>query len=105
MLGMARGSGEEEQGEADRGEKGLIRPENRMLLMPYFTILVPIGFFWYGWSVEAAVHWIRPIIGTAPIGIGSMWAMVRASLLRMTLILCCKFRAMRSALRASALPG
>lgn len=29
------------------------------------SVLVPIGLFWYGWSAEARLHWIMPIIGSA----------------------------------------
>ena len=34
------------------------------------AFLVPIGFFWYGWSVENHVHWIMPDIGATPFGAG-----------------------------------
>lgn len=29
---------------------------------------------WYGWSAQAGVHWIMPIIGTAIYGFGQMLA-------------------------------
>ena len=29
------------------------------------AFLLPVGFFWYGWSAEARVHWIMPDIGAA----------------------------------------
>lgn len=43
------------------GEVGL--PEFRIPLMLPGVILVPIGFFWYGWSIEAKAHWIMPNFG------------------------------------------
>ncbi|KAB8233933.1 MFS transporter [Aspergillus alliaceus] len=47
----------------------IARPELRLLLMVWLSPVVPIGFFWYGWSAEAKVHWIVPILGTFFIGI------------------------------------
>lgn len=41
-----------------------------MRLMMFFTPLIAIGMFWYGWSADKKVHWIVPIIGTFPIGVG-----------------------------------
>ncbi|KAH7055953.1 MFS multidrug transporter-like protein [Macrophomina phaseolina] len=40
-------------------------PEFRVPLMLPGTLLVPIGLFWYGWSAQAAIHWIMPNIGAA----------------------------------------
>ncbi|TVY42954.1 MFS transporter [Lachnellula subtilissima] len=52
---------------------GTMKPEYRLPLMVYFTPVLPIGFFWYGWSAHAQVHWIVPIIGTSFIGIGALF--------------------------------
>jgi hypothetical protein len=60
-----------------------------MQIMMFFTPLIAIGMFWYGWAAEERVHWysphetpsplfpwdmaddrIVPILGTVPIGIG-----------------------------------
>lgn len=49
---------------------GVRKPEYRMLVMMFATPLVAIGLFWYGWAAEAKTHWIVPILGTVPIGIG-----------------------------------
>ena len=27
------------------------------------ALLVPVGFLWYGWSIQANLHWIMPNIG------------------------------------------
>ena len=40
-------------------------PEFRVPLMFGCAVLLPIGFFWYGWSAEARLHWIMPDIGAA----------------------------------------
>jgi hypothetical protein len=60
---------------------GIRKPEYRMSVMMFFTPLVAVGMFWYGWSAEAKAHWyialqseidvrIVPILGTVPIGVG-----------------------------------
>ncbi|KAF5359949.1 hypothetical protein D9757_012234 [Collybiopsis confluens] len=36
------------------------------------SFFVPIGIFWYGWSAQAKIHWIMPIIGTTIFGFGLM---------------------------------
>ena len=45
------------------------KPEYRLFLMLLLTPVLPIGFFWYGWSADKATHWIVPIIGTGVIGV------------------------------------
>lgn len=49
---------------------GVMKPEYRLPPMIPGGLFVPIGLFWYGWSAEAKVHWIVPIIGTGFIGFG-----------------------------------
>jgi multidrug resistance protein len=51
---------------------GKYEPEMRLPAMIVFASLLPISFFWYGWSVDKNVHWIVPIIGMLPYGIGLM---------------------------------
>lgn len=55
------------------------RPENRLLLMIYFSPLVGVGLIFYGWTVEYKVHWIVPIIGTFVIGFGAYFVLVRVA--------------------------
>ncbi|KAI1133863.1 MFS general substrate transporter [Hypoxylon sp. FL0543] len=45
-------------------------PEHRVPLLIPSAILIPAGFFWYGWSVQAQVHWIMPNIGSVLFGFG-----------------------------------
>jgi MFS family permease len=49
---------------------GEMKPEYRLPPLMPGSLLIPIGLFWYGWSAEAAVHWIMPIIGTMWVGLG-----------------------------------
>lgn len=51
---------------------GKYEPEMRLPLMIIFASIVPISFFWYGWTAEKHVHWIVPIIGMFPYGVGMM---------------------------------
>ncbi|KAF9887788.1 hypothetical protein FE257_009594 [Aspergillus nanangensis] len=51
---------------------GRYEPEMRLPMMVIFACILPISFFWYGWSAEKEVHWIVPIIGMAPFGFGML---------------------------------
>ncbi|RAL04138.1 MFS transporter [Aspergillus ibericus CBS 121593] len=51
---------------------GTFLPEMRLPTMIVFSCLLPISFFWYGWSAKYHVHWIVPILGMMPFGIGMM---------------------------------
>ncbi|KAF2662249.1 polyamine transporter 4 [Lophiostoma macrostomum CBS 122681] len=67
--------------EAQAAKDALLRdaePEYRLFLMLLLTPVLPIGFFWYGWSADQATHWIVPILGTGVIGIGSLFIFMPA---------------------------
>ncbi|KAF9894330.1 hypothetical protein FE257_007833 [Aspergillus nanangensis] len=51
---------------------GVVEPEMRLPMMIIFACILPVSFFWYGWTAEKHVHWIVPIIGMAPFGIAMM---------------------------------
>ncbi|KAG6916742.1 hypothetical protein DXG01_005562 [Tephrocybe rancida] len=53
-----------------RGGKGT--PEMRMPALFIGSFFVPIGLFWYGWSAQAKLHWIMPILGSGIFGFGIM---------------------------------
>ncbi len=55
-----------------KANNGVYEPEMRLPMMVFYAMLIPISFFWYGWAVEAHTHWIVPIIGLMPFGIGMM---------------------------------
>lgn len=55
-----------------------MKPEWRLPPMVPGAVMVPIGFFWYGWSAEKTVHWIMPIIGTSFVGLGLIGTFVSA---------------------------
>jgi hypothetical protein len=51
---------------------GDVSPEIRLLALVPAGLLLPVGFFWYGWSADKKIHWIMPIIGTAWVGTGQL---------------------------------
>ncbi|XWW93080.1 hypothetical protein V2A60_001008 [Cordyceps javanica] len=61
-------------------EGTLERPELRLILMMWSTPVIPVGFFWYGWSADKAAHWIVPILGTLVIGLGAFLTLMPAQL-------------------------
>ncbi|KIM90654.1 hypothetical protein PILCRDRAFT_811100 [Piloderma croceum F 1598] len=52
------------------GGKGT--PEMRIPALIIGSLFVPVGLLWYGWSAQAKIHWIMPIIGSAIFGFGLM---------------------------------
>ncbi|KAF5390887.1 hypothetical protein D9757_004505 [Collybiopsis confluens] len=52
------------------GGKG--KPEMRIPALAFGSLWVPVGLFWYGWSAQARIHWIMPIIGSGIFGFGMM---------------------------------
>lgn len=49
-----------------------MKPEYRLAPLRIGAILLPAGFFIYGWTAYYKTHWIAPIIGTAIIGVGNL---------------------------------
>ncbi|KAF7182646.1 hypothetical protein CNMCM7691_002307 [Aspergillus felis] len=56
------------------------RPEYRLLPMIWFSPLVSVGLFIYGWTAYYKVHWMAPIVGTAFMGFGAFFVMMPAQL-------------------------
>jgi len=53
-----------------RANDGVFQPEMRLPLSIYFSFLLPITFFWYGWSTYYHTHWIVPLLGLFPFAFG-----------------------------------
>jgi MFS family permease len=53
-----------------QSNNGVYQPEMRLTMCLLYACFVPVSFFWYGWSIQAQVHWIVPIIGLSPFGFG-----------------------------------
>ncbi|KAF5373395.1 hypothetical protein D9757_009759 [Collybiopsis confluens] len=54
----------------ENGGKG--KPEMRIPSLAFGSLWIPVGLFWYGWSAQAHIHWIMPIIGSGIFGFGVM---------------------------------
>ncbi|EMC91832.1 hypothetical protein BAUCODRAFT_152196 [Baudoinia panamericana UAMH 10762] len=50
------------------------QPEFRIPMLWPGAILLPIGFFWYGWSAQARVHWIMPDIGAGLLAFATIFS-------------------------------
>ncbi|RDW71563.1 hypothetical protein BP6252_08126 [Coleophoma cylindrospora] len=55
-----------------KANNGVYEPEMRLATCLIFAFFIPVSFFWYGWSTETHTHWIVPIIGLLPFGLGLM---------------------------------
>lgn len=54
-------------------------PEFRLPTLFVTSWFVPISLFWYGWSAQAGIHWIMPVIGTFWFGIAVVNVLVSLS--------------------------
>lgn len=61
-----------------RAGRAVMKPEYRLSRMVYFTPIPHVVFLWYGWSANAEVHLIVPILGTPVIGLGSLLVIMLA---------------------------
>jgi hypothetical protein len=59
---------------------GVFEPEMRLPDCIWFALVLPITFFWYGWTADKAVHFMVPIIGIVPFstGIIGVWLPINA---------------------------
>ncbi|KAG2336185.1 multidrug resistance protein 4 [Suillus weaverae] len=51
---------------------GVGTPEMRVPALIFGSLFAPVGLLWYGWSAQAKIHFIMPIIGTAIFSFGLM---------------------------------
>ncbi|KAK4202117.1 fluconazole resistance protein 1 [Triangularia verruculosa] len=49
---------------------GVFEPEMRLPLSIWASTLLPITFFWYGWTTQYHTHWILPVIALFPFSFG-----------------------------------
>jgi MFS family permease len=59
--------------------RGDFKPEHRLYIMAVGGFFIPVGLFWYGWSVQAHTHFMVPIIGTGFIGFGLLMTFMPAN--------------------------
>ncbi|KAH6917753.1 multidrug resistance protein 4 [Coprinopsis sp. MPI-PUGE-AT-0042] len=77
---------------------GVGNPEMRIPALFFGSLFVPVGIFWYGWSAQAKLHWIMPIIGSGIFAFGMM-----TSFLPIQLYLVDSFHFAASAVAASGM--
>ncbi|KAK1475326.1 hypothetical protein CABS01_03603 [Colletotrichum abscissum] len=53
---------------------GTSEPEFRLPPAMLGGFLIPIGLFWFGWTISPNIHWIVPIIGSGVFGCGTVLA-------------------------------
>jgi hypothetical protein len=56
---------------------GKYEPEMRLPLCVFFGFLIPVSFFWYGWTAYYKVHWIGESLLVYPLSSPRLWHMVR----------------------------
>ncbi|KAJ7109133.1 major facilitator superfamily domain-containing protein [Mycena epipterygia] len=54
----------------EKSESGRAAPEARLHQAMVGGVLIPIGLFWFAFSVSPSVHWLVPIVGSAFFGTG-----------------------------------
>ncbi|KAJ7632358.1 MFS general substrate transporter [Roridomyces roridus] len=55
---------------SQKSETKRAAPEARLHQAMFGGALVPLGLFWFAFSVSPSVHWLIPVIGSAVFGIG-----------------------------------
>ncbi|KAI5295998.1 hypothetical protein KEM52_006124 [Ascosphaera acerosa] len=50
---------------------GVSTPEMRLPLLCIYSLLLPVSFFWYGWSVDKRVNPVLAIMSTVPLAVST----------------------------------
>lgn len=53
-----------------RQTTGRLAPELRLPIVIVGSLALPIGLFWFAWTNYPSIHWMCPIVATAPFGFG-----------------------------------
>lgn len=54
-------------------KNGLGPPEHRLIPALLGVIILPVGYFMFGWTARASVHWIVSLIGVVILVMGNFW--------------------------------
>ncbi|KAF2267682.1 MFS general substrate transporter [Lojkania enalia] len=60
-------------------ESGDFKPEHRLYIMAIGGFFLPVGLFWYGWSVQVQTHYMVPITGSGVMGFGLLMTFMPAN--------------------------
>lgn len=55
---------------ANKSPNGEAPPEARLPPCIVASLVLPVGLFWFAWTARPSIHWIVPIIASAPFGFG-----------------------------------
>ena len=55
---------------AEKSPNGDAPPEARLPPCIVASLVLPVGLFWFAWTARRSIHWIVPIIASAPFGFG-----------------------------------
>ncbi|CAN6626991.1 probable drug/proton antiporter Yhk8p [Trichomonascus vanleenenianus] len=58
---------------AKANNNGISEPEMRLPQMCIGGMVVPIGLFFFGWTIYPSVHWMAPIVAGGVFGLGCNW--------------------------------
>jgi len=58
--------------------RGDFQPEHRLYMMTIGGFFIPVGLFIYGWTVQAHVHYMAPLVATGLIGFGLLMTFMPA---------------------------
>lgn len=59
--------------------RGDVKPEQRLDSMMFGAVIIPVGLFWYGWTVEVKSQWMNPLVATAAFSMGLLFIFVSFS--------------------------
>ena len=62
----------EEGGSASLSSATIIKPEYRLLPLPWAVLCMAFGLLTYGWTIYFGLHWMVPVLCTVFIGIGQL---------------------------------
>ncbi|KAL7946945.1 major facilitator superfamily domain-containing protein [Trichoderma barbatum] len=56
----------------ERGETGIIPPEQRLYPALMGSLGVAVGLFWFAWTARPDIHWISPVLALIPFNWGNL---------------------------------
>ena len=74
ILALLRLTGLRRLTDKELQKHGTIRPEFRLIMGQVGAVLLPVGLFWIAFTSYRSVHWIVPILGSVPFGMGILYS-------------------------------
>lgn len=54
----------------ETGKDNTSEPEYQLPPAMVGGVLIPVGLFWFAWTIQATIHWVVPILGSSFFGFG-----------------------------------